>query len=1250
MLRRFIGAGLFGLGLICSSGLNASFELVSRIVGEPRSANGPNRTSESPSTSADGRFVAFVSDASNLSSEIPSSRQDHIYVYDRETDNAELVTPQANSNSMSPAISADGRFVAFSSSADNLVAGDTNGTSDLFVYDRDTQITERLTSVANGLSESASISADGRFVAFTSAASNLAPNDTNSFDDIFVYDRNTDTIELITNGSNFDSLSPSISADGRFVAFISGANSLVSGDSNNQFDVFVYDRLTNSTEQLTAGSNGPSSAPSISANGAFVTFESVASNLVNDDTNDQRDVFVYDRADQATKRLTANADNESSAGSVSADGRFITFTSEASNLGPNEFTGREAIYLYDQSTEGLERIFPNAARDIIENPGISANGQVVIFSSSGGELLPGDVNNRRDVIIYDRLAMSFERIVTPESEFVIPGANADSDSPSVSENGRFVAFESNATNLVVGDTNERSDIFVFDRQTSSNQQLIPGFDLDSKAPSINSDGRVVAFQAQPRGPDIFMNLAETRIFVHDRDTDSTEALTPEGNAPSFNPSISGDGRFVVFESEASNLVPEDSNGETADIFLYDRDTNTTELLTAGGNGQSRTPAISADGRFVTFSSEANNLLPNDNIDDVFDVFVYDRTTGILETLTRGGNNASLNPSISRDGQVVAFASHASNLVDVPGEIPNRTFFDRDIFVHDRTLNTTTAITPRIDNARFSHASVSADGRLVAFSLDNLTLRSGISFNGIRADVFVYDRDTGIVEPVNLDADNLDSPGVSVNGVSISGNGGVIAFSNRDSNLGIADAGSDRDVFISVTAAAVNGAPSADSVTATTVEDTPLALTITGSDPDADTLSFEVLTQPANGELSGTAPNFVYTPEADFFGTDSFTFATNDGELASESATVTVTVTPVNDAPTGLGVLIGNGLGGGSGATTLTAPADTPFRFTLVGADTDSDQLTFSLVGLPANGSVAGELPNLTYTPDSNFRGADSFTFTVTDGDGASESVTIAITVVDATVNLLSAVLPASRSVEVGTTATAFATLINAGSADALGCGLRLPSSVAGDFFYQASDASTNAVIGERNIPVDIPAGASQSFVFGITPSDELSGAEVAIEFQCANATEAASFVGLNTLLLTASFAPVPDLIALAATLTNNGVTELNNNSGFFSASTVNVGAAATITVSADTGDATLPVTLSLCQTDPATSVCINPTVPGIEPVLVDISEGGSPTFAVFVSATDNIVLDPVNSRVFLRFSDELDVIRGSTSVALENTP
>jgi len=422
---------------------------------------------------------------------------------------------------------------------------------------------------------------------------------------------------------------------------------------------------------------------------------------------------------------------------------------------------------------------------------------------------------------------------------------------------------------------------------------------------------------------------------------------------------------------------------------------------------------------------------------------------------------------------------------------------------------------------------------------------------------------------------------------------------------------------------------------TTSGGTSVTVTIDGFDPNDNALVFDVAVQPTNGVVTGTGPTFFYTPNDNYSGTDTFLVLVNDGTGSVSAINVSVVVTvPPNAVPVAI-------------AQSIATPRETSVAFTLSGIDADGDTLTYNFVDGPANGGLSGTPPNLVYTPDANFSGSDSFAFTVNDGQDSSENAAVTI-MVDGTVNLLSAVLPASRSVQVGTSATAFATLINAGTAMATGCSLQLPDTLAAEFSYQMSDPSTNELVGEANQLVDIAAGASQSFVLRITPDEEILTTDVALAFRCANATDAASVVGLNTLLLSATVTAVPDLIALVATTTNNGVMELGDGSGFFTAATINVGATGTVSVSADTGSATMPMTFSLCQTDPVTSVCINPTVPSADPVIVDIAEGDSPTFAVFATATDAIALDPANNRVFLRLSDDTGVVRGATSVAVEN--
>jgi len=273
-------------------------------------AQGNNLTFDSL-ISANGRFVAVASAASNL---VPRDTSGYdIFVHDRRTGETERVSlssggVQGNDRSFLGSISAHGRRVAFFSYASNLVGGDTNGATDVFLHDRGTGETERV-SVSSGGAQGAgdsfypAISAHGgRFVSFVSFASNLVRSDTNDSRDAFVYDRRTGETERVSVGSggvqgNGSSFFASISARGRFVAFFSDASNLVEGDTNGTADVFLHDRRTGKTKRVSLSSNGAqanggSGGPSISANGRFLAFPSAASNLVEGDTNDDEDVFV----------------------------------------------------------------------------------------------------------------------------------------------------------------------------------------------------------------------------------------------------------------------------------------------------------------------------------------------------------------------------------------------------------------------------------------------------------------------------------------------------------------------------------------------------------------------------------------------------------------------------------------------------------------------------------------------------------------------------------------------------------------------------------------------------------------------------------------------------------------------------------------------------------------------------------------------------------------------------------------------
>ena len=472
---------------------------------------------------------------------------------------------EGNNASSAPSTSSDGRHVAFESQADNLVAGDGNSFWDIFVHDLQTGITTRVSLHSDGTTEGdgpsfdPSISSDGRYVAFESDADNLVVSDNGLYYDVYVHDRQTGTttrVSLHTDGTEGDreSNDPSISGDGRYVAFESFASTLVAGDMPFPFgfpDIFVRDRDADgngtydevggvSTVRVSVDSDGiawdgPSLNPSISTNGRYVAFQSDA-NLVFDDTGVAPDVFVHDRdydedgiyddedgtydpGEVSTVRVSVRsdgteADQNSSAPSISVDGRYVAFESFATNLVAGDLNGLFDVFVHDRDADG--------------------DG---IYDDEDGILDPGEVSTVRVSVRSD-----------------CTEADQASAAPSISGDGRYVAFESDADNLVADDTNNKIDIFVHDLQTGTT----------------------------------------TRVSV--------DLAGVEGNDNSNAPSISADGSSVIFESDATNLVGvgNDSNG-VPDIFADD-----LQAAAGGGGGGGSSSggggcfiATAADGSVVT---------------------------------------------------------------------------------------------------------------------------------------------------------------------------------------------------------------------------------------------------------------------------------------------------------------------------------------------------------------------------------------------------------------------------------------------------------------------------------------------------------------------------------------------------------------------------------------------------------------------------------------------------------------------------
>ena len=421
---------------------------------------------------------------------------------------------QANDHSFRPSISADGRFVAFTSRANNLVAGDTNGWEDIFVKDTLTGAISRVSTdnvgaQANNYSYEPSISADGRFVSFTSYAKNLVAGDTNSWAYVYIKDTLTGVISLLStdnagNHPNSSSSSPSISADGRFVAFSSYASNLVAGDTNGWADVFVRDTLTGAIRRVStdnAGNQvtGDSMGPSISADGRFVAFVSQSSNLVAGNTNGNYNIFVKDTQTGAISRISTGnagiqANGNSSKPSISADGQFVAFYSYADNLVAGDTNGWADVFVKDTLTGAISRVSTNELGTQADSPSyepsISAAGRFVAFTSSASNLVAGDTNGTFDLFVKDTQTGAISRISTGNAENQVTGDSVDS---SISADGRYVAFTSYANNLVAGDTNGVGDVFSagnpFTSNTANNITTLTGpightFDIDPR--SINA--------------------------------------------------------------------------------------------------------------------------------------------------------------------------------------------------------------------------------------------------------------------------------------------------------------------------------------------------------------------------------------------------------------------------------------------------------------------------------------------------------------------------------------------------------------------------------------------------------------------------------------------------------------------------------------------------------------------------------------------------------------------------------------------
>jgi hypothetical protein len=838
-----------------------------------------NGASDRPAISADGSFIAFSSVASNLVAEDGNGVSD-IFLASREG-NAIRVSnglngEQANGASTRPAISADGRFVVFVSAATNLVAGDTNNRADIFVYDsRDGSIGRASVSSAgeqaNNSSGQPSISADGRSVSFESAASNLVPNDTNGGTDVFVRDRLaniTERVSLTTEGAQASgiSLTSFVSTDGHYVAFYSSA-ALVADDTNNALDVYVRDRGNGTTRRVSLSSDGAqaispgSSASSLqmSADNRFIAFISLAANLAENDTNTRADVFV---AGGVTVTPTNFAFSRAG-GSGSVDVSFVypgmpgapwvavpsvswIALSAGGGVGngqaqfsvaPNPASPRQTTLAIAGQPVGIQQAenhAPVAVDDVASTPedtpvvvrvkdnDTDADGDTLIVSMVS-EPAHGTVAINGTATVFYAPARDFHGIDS-FSYRVVDGQGVESSTASVlvtvtAVNDAPVAWTGVATTLeravvsgLLQATDEDGDSLTFRIAAQPMKGSVAITDAATGTFTYTPSSTAIGYDAftfvardgnvdSPPATEMVFVTADSPRWPGQTVMVSRDSSGVRGNNQDARPSISADGRITVFDAVSTNLVPGDTNN-TFDVFVNDRATGqTTRVSVASGgvqaNNFSDSPAVSADGRYVVFRSAASNLVPGDTNGKI-DVFVHDRTTNqttrasVASDGTEGNADSGglRTQGISADGRYTVFTSAASNLVtdDTNGV--------SDVFVHDAVTGRTSRASVATDATQANNASdgpgISADGRVVAFHSTASNLVPSDTNNSF--DVFVHDMVTGQTDRISVSSGGLQANSFS-SSPGISADGRYVAFRSQATNLVTGDTNGQLDVFV-----------------------------------------------------------------------------------------------------------------------------------------------------------------------------------------------------------------------------------------------------------------------------------------------------------------------------------------------------------------------------------------------------------------------------------------------------------------------
>lgn len=832
---------------------------------------------------------------------------------------------------------------------------------------------------------------------------------------------------------------PSVTSDGRYVAFASDATDLVAGDSNAARDIFIFDYQTNLVRRLSVSQqgsqgNGASNNPAISGNGRYVAFSSEANNLIVGDTNGFSDIYVVDVITGLISRVSVatgggQANNPSFRPAISTTGRYIVFESSATNLdAAYTVASGTHIYIRDRDVSG-SGIFDTAGNvstrladvdsatpaSVVANASslqaaISSDGSTIAFSSRGTNLVaPATTAARQHVYTRARTnvgtATSGVRLISVANTTAAEGG-ADSQTPSLSSTGRYVAFASVATNLVAADNNQVSDIFVYDT-------------------------------AAPVGVPIVRRMSVS--------TTGAEGYDPSASGfrlGSINPTISSDGRYVAFASLAANLTAGDSTGKyqgsgataTANLAVgaiasftigaggtqYSQSNPPTVIIIdATGTGASGTAVVSAAGvitsitvsaggagytaPIVTIASDANNAL---------DIFVRDRDVSASVTFDTGGNvstqmvsvngfgfqtsgllgvastaSSNIYPVLSADGRYVAFPSDAENnggfAFGVTNQLPRDSNGVRDIFLFDR--RTTAAITP--GTAPVVTITSPGNGGTALVNTAIPINASATTTIGVVASVQFYVNGTSLGVSSVFPYTQTWTP-TAVGTYTLSA-----LVTDSFGNIGVSS-----NVTVTINAAPSVGVTSPATGASITVNTlTNITATAAASNPGATISNVQFYVNGASQGTVAAAPYTVaWTPTLP--GVYSLTaVATDSVGTQKTSPTVSVTVVPVGGGGGGGGpVVIGNAptvsVTSPVGGTQL--PVNTPAVVIATAADSDGNIASVQFFANTVSIGSSSVYPyNVTWTPTS--LGNYALTAQATDNSGnAVTSVGVQITVTD----------------------------------------------------------------------------------------------------------------------------------------------------------------------------------------------------------------------------------------------------------------